>query len=250
MKKSNNIYIYNGSFIHLLCLIKYLFKENIQPLDIKEDRSDFNLWDNIIKLEIKQEDNIVYNINKNLGSRIFNGLYYLYLSDKQNKEMLIYYFLLYSIKYKEKVFLLRKNDYIAEALKVIGYVGRESHKLKGFLRFRELQNKVLYAEFSPTCNVLPIMVKHFKNRLLKETWIIKDVKRNYLAYYDQKNIYFLDGENINISFLNNSMEEEKVSKMWKIFYDTVGISTRKNDRCRRNFMPKKYWHYITEVKDL
>ena len=36
---------------------------------------------------------------------------------------------------------------------------------------------------------------------------------------------------------------------WKDFYKTIGIKERKNDRCRMNFMPKKYWKYILEMSD-
>ena len=38
--------------------------------------------------------------------------------------------------------------------------------------------------------------------------------------------------------------------MWKTFYNTIGIEERKNNRCRMNFMPKKYWKYILEVGDI
>ena len=98
MKKVHNIYLYNGSFCHLLSLIKHLFKENIIPLDIKEESYNPNLFDETIKLDVKEEEEIIPKIIQNLGTRIFNGLFYLYLSDKENKEMLIYTFLLYSLK--------------------------------------------------------------------------------------------------------------------------------------------------------
>ena len=46
-----------------------------------------------------------------------------------------------------------------------------------------------------------------------------------------------------------SSNEKEIEKLWKIFYKTIGIKERKNDRCRQNFMPKKYWKYITEVRE-
>ena len=45
-----------------------------------------------------------------------------------------------------------------------------------------------------------------------------------------------------------SSNEEMFDDLWKTFYKTIGIKERKNERCRQNFMPKKYWQYITEVK--
>ena len=51
------------------------------------------------------------------------------------------------------------------------------------------------------------------------------------------------------TILNLSEEEKEMESLWKVFYKTIGIDARRNDRCRRNFMPKKYWKYILEVED-
>ena len=40
-------------------------------------------------------------------------------------------------------------------------------------------------------------------------------------------------------FSDNNYEE-----LWKLFYENIGIKERKNEKCRNNFMPKKYWKYI------
>ena len=46
-----------------------------------------------------------------------------------------------------------------------------------------------------------------------------------------------------------SDDEKTFEELWIEFYNTIGIKERKNDRCRMNFMPKKYWKYITEMSD-
>lgn len=248
MKKTNNIYIYNDSFISLLCLIKNLFLNNEIPFNIRPSDYQGNLFDEVIRLEINDDENIINNITKNMGLRIFNTLYYLYLSDNKDKEIIIYYFLYYSIIYKNKIFDMHKISYINNALKISKYVSRENHKIKGFLRFKELNSGALYAEISPTNNILPILVKHFITRLKNEDWLIKDTKRNILAIYDKKDVYLVEAKDINLSLNDYSSDEEKIQDMWKSFYKTIGIEHRKSDRCRRNFMPKKYWKYIIEVK--
>ncbi len=249
MRKTDYIYIYDGSFISLLCLIKKLFLQNEIPANIKPDDYCGNLFDKTITLDIKEDENVIKNINQNMGSRIFNTLYYLYLSANENKEMLIYYFLYYSLKYEDKIFDMYKIPYIAEALKTSKYVSRENHKLKGFLRFKELSTGALYAEFAPTNNVLLILVKHFAVRLKNEFWVIKDTGRDILAIYDKKEVYLVDGRDIKLTIGDYSEDEEKIQDMWKSFYKTIGIENRKNERCRCNFMPKKYWKYIIEVDE-
>ncbi len=121
--------------------------------------------------------------------------------------------------------------------------------MKGFLRFKELENKVLYAEIEPTNDVILLVSDHFKKRLCNEYWIIRDVKRGLLSIYNKKKYIVVLEENFTFSTLNLSEEEKEMESLWKVFYKTIGIDARRNDRCRRNFMPKKYWKYILEVED-
>lgn len=247
MKKSLNIYVYDGSFNNLLVLIKYLFQNGIFPLDIKSTDYNFSLLDNPINLNLANNNDIIMEFIKKTNIYFFNTCFNIYLSNDNNKEIILFKFFLCFIKYGNNTFYMRKFDSINKALKIDQYVRRESHKFKGFVRFKELKNGILYAEISPENNIIFILAKHFKQRLKKEKWIIKDVKRNIVCYYDG-HFNFYDGNILNISLDLNINENEYVD-MWKSFYDTIGIKERKNERCRMNFMPKKYWKYIIEMSD-
>lgn len=247
MKKSLNIYVYDGSFSGLLVLIKYLFQNSIFPLNIKSTDYNFSLFDSPINLNLTNNDDIIMEFIKKTNVYFFNTCFNIYLSNDNNKEIVLYKFFLCFIKYGNNTFYMRKFDSINKALKIDQYVRRENHKFKGFVRFKELKNGILYAEISPENNIIFILAKHFKQRLKKEKWIIKDVKRNIVCYYDG-HLNFYDGNTLNISLDLNINENEYVD-MWKSFYDTIGIKERKNERCRMNFMPKKYWKYIVEMSD-
>ena len=249
MKRKDYIYIYDGNFITLLNLIKELIKNKIIPLNIKDNNYNANLFDKLINLNMNENEEVIKNIIDNLGINIFNTIYKIYLSNHNNKELLIYYFIVYSIKYHNNIYYMRNIPVINECLKVCKYVQNENHKMKGFLRFKELNNHVLYAEISPENNILPILVKHFKDRLSNEYWLIKDIKRNIIAIYNQKDVLIKSGDDVNIVLNEYSHNEMKFEELWKEFYQTIGIKERKNERCRMNFMPKKYWQYILEVSD-
>ena len=64
-----------------------------------------------------------------------------------------------------------------------------------------------------------------------------------------KNPFIINGENFKL--FNNTLSEKElnIEILWKEFYKTIGNETKKNERCRMNFMPKKYWKYIIEVSD-
>lgn len=245
----NNVYLYNGDFLYLLSLIKYLYNFKIKPDNIKDNSFSPSLFDNTINLNINVDDNIVDSFIESIGANNFKIIFYTFLSNNINKDLIIYYFYLNALKYKDNIIYMRNLKCVSESLKIAKYVKHEAHKFKGFVRFKELENNVLYAEIEPTNDVLYIISKHFELRLKNEYWIIKDMKRNKLSVYDKNNFFIISGDNFKLFNNNLSEEELDIEKLWKEFYKTIGIETRKNDRCRMNFMPKKYWKYIIEMSD-
>ena len=245
----NNIYLYNGDFLYLLSLIKYLCDFKIKLDNIKDNSFSPSLFDNVINLNIVVDDNIVESFIESIGINNFKIIFYTFLSNDINKELIIYYFYLNTLKYKDNIIYKRNLKCVSESLKIAKYVKHEAHKYKGFVRFKELENNVLYAEIEPTNDILYIISKHFELRLKNEYWIIKDTNRNKLSVYDKNNFFIINGDNFKL--FNNALSKEEldIEKLWKEFYKTIGIESRKNDKCRMNFMPKKYWKYILEVSD-
>ena len=243
---SNKIYLYDGNFSTLIDLITKLLAFKTKPLNIcAKNEYQPSLLDETIELE--QDNN--FNINKiQISKNIIKTIYYIYLSNNQNKELIIYYFLLNALKYQDKIFTMRNLKCVDASLKISKYVSNENHKLKGFLRFQELENHILYAEISPTNNVLELLSIHFMKRLKNEYWIIKDVGRNTYSFYDKQKYYIIADENINLKTLGAIEKEKEVENLWVTFFNTIGIKERKNTRCQMNFMPKKYWKYIIEME--
>ena len=245
----NKVYVYNDNFLSLLALIVILIRKKIVPKDIKPYNCEFGLFDAVEEPLLPEKEETINYIIKNIGYNNFNVIFRLYLSVFKDKELVIFYYCLYSLKYKETTKFMRNNKWINEALKQSSYVSRENHKFKGFTRFKKMNNEIYYAEINPTNNILPLLSNHFKDRLKGEYWIIKDVNRNLYSLYDKKNFIIVSEDEFKINDFNLSNDEDKFLSLWKEFYDTVGIKARKNDRCRMNFMPKKYWKYIVEVSD-
>lgn len=249
MKQEEVIYVYKNSFLSLLTLIKILIVNKKKPLNIKNECYTPTLIDTIIYLEIEENKKIIEEWYLITNREIIKTAYYVFLSNIENKELVIFYFLLNSIKYKEKIFFMRNLNCVNKALQISHRVTNENHRFKGFTRFKELENHILYAEISPDHNILSLLSNHFKNRLKNEYWMIKDTSRNIISLYDKKNFYIVDEKEIQLQKIKNCETEEKFENMWKDFYQTIGIQERKNDRCRMNFMPKKYWKNIIEMSD-
>lgn len=234
----NRVFLYDGTFPNLLSLIKYLIDNKIKPDNIcKEDYTNISLFDELINLKIK-------NKYVSLNKEVLNIVYKVFLSNDLNKELIIYYFILNSYKYKD--ILLRRNlKCVVKALDISKYVSRENHKFKGFTRFKDY-GTFLYADINPTNNILPLLMNHFNKRLQNEYFIIKDVNRNLLGIYDKNKYYLVDGNNYKV---NISKENDNITDLWKVFFSSIAIKERTNLRNQMNLMPKKYWQYIIEMSD-
>lgn len=243
------IYVYDGNYISLLSLILELIKRKIKPDNIRLDNYEASLFDNVINLQIDLDNDILRKMKKSFGRYATNAMYYVFLSEEENKELLLYYFFLNALKYHKNIGFRRDLKCVSEVLRISQYVMHEGHKMKGFLRFKELENKVLYAEIEPTNDVIILVSQHFQKRLKNEYFIIKDVKRGILSIYDKKKFVIVPDDSFILSTDVLSDEEREMEELWKIFYRTIGISLRKNDRCRMNFMPKKYWKHMLEVEE-
>lgn len=244
----HDVYLYSGGFIEFLNLTNILLHSNIKPYYIKNEDYEPNLFDRVIKLDIEKDNNIIKEYINIFGIYNFRAIYYVYISNHENKETIIYYYLLNYFKYGKNLNKMYNLKCVSEVLKLSKNVLNENHRLKGFLRFKELNNHILYAEINPTNNILFLLSLHFKKRLKNEYWVIKDVNRKILSIYDKNNFYIVNADAINL-FLDISEKEIEFEKLWQTFYKKIGITERKNDRCRMNFMPKKYWKYMVEMEN-
>ncbi len=246
MKQTDDVYIYKDTFLSLLCLCRKLIEFKVKPFMIKNTKYSPSLLDNIISLKLNEDENIIDFFLKYTSKSIIKTCYYVFLSNDENKELIIFYFILNAIKYTKNIYYMRNLKCVDRALRISNRVSREVHRFKGFIRFQELDKKILYAEFEPDNDILYLVSIHFSKRLKNENWIINDKKRKLLSVYDKNKFKII--ENTSIKDIKIAKDEKDFENLWKTFYNIIGIEERKNDRCRMNFMPKKYWKNILEME--
>lgn len=89
-------------------------------------------------------------------------------------------------------------------------MGREIHRLKGLLRFRELADGTLWAPVEPDHQVLLPLAQHFRRRLPAERGIIHDLRRGIAIGWDAAAVDYIAPPQ---SF-QTSENEEAVQKLW------------------------------------
>ncbi|HWR45555.1 TIGR03915 family putative DNA repair protein [Sporomusa sp.] len=127
--------------------------------------------------------------------------------------------------------------------KAVNHLDRESHLLKGFLRF-SIFNNVLVGEIEPKNYVLPLLVQHFCERYPEERFLIHDKTHGMgLVYQPYQSAVIPIGA---LELPEVDAQEQTFRELWQLFYDTIAIQGRHNPQCRMSHMPKRYWTYMTE----
>ena len=142
--------------------------------------------------------------------------------------------------------------------KLIKMVGRARHRMQAFVRFEQMQmpdtdKPVYFARVEPDFNVLPILHQHFKERYADQTWAIYDVKRGFGIYYAHDDpseqvhiICEVDDEALLHPQQFYSEAEQQYQTLWQKYFTHVTIKERLNRKLHIQYLPKRYWKYLTE----
>lgn len=121
--------------------------------------------------------------------------------------------------------------------------------LRGFVRFQELENGVLYSKISPKNNILTFLMPHFADRLPMENFMIYDAGRNLFGIHPKGEAWYLMQDS------NYYMNEEKVcvserelayQELFRYFCHKIAIKERRNLELQRNMLPLRFREYMME----
>lgn len=125
-----------------------------------------------------------------------------------------------------------------------------AHRYMGFVRFRELKNGVLFSGIEAEADVLALIAPHFADRLPLEDWAIYDRSRRKAAVHPAgKGWVILEDAEEAFAGLQESEEESRFDRLWKIFHRAVGIESRSNQQLQMSFLPKKFRPFMNEFMD-
>lgn len=242
-------YIYDGTFDGLLTAIydayyEKDFPEQIVPLN--------NFVDNFLIRRIyiqtyaeksrKVHDAIINKISKDAMTNIM----YAYLSEHENAGIFILDYLRFGFKVGKIVDSYLSDNRVYNIRRLVTKITREKQLLAGIIRFRLLQNNIYYAPIETQYNTACLLGEHFADRMADQIFVIHDVKRNYGVFYD-KTKWFMNDIELNADVVLHE-KELFYQELWKQYFESITIKDRINPKLQSNFMPKKYWKYLIEMK--
>lgn len=188
-------------------------------------------------------------IRRHLGAQAYWDIYHAVLSEDPDKGDAILGTMLAARKIPDSTKIMEhlSHPQVEKVFELSRKVGGEAHNLKGFVRFRELANGVLYSRVTPKAQVLTCLAPHFADRLPQENWMIHDAvhgmyvvheagKQWVLVWDDRGDL--IEGDPIGVGRV--SEKEREYAGLWKVFCDTIAIESRKNARCQLQHLPLRY----------
>ncbi|KWX74053.1 DNA metabolism protein [Paenibacillus riograndensis] len=240
-------YTYDGSFEGLLCCVfeSYQWKET--PLAIHSDGEEQGLlleskW---IATDSSRADRVLKSLPLRICPEAEELVRLGFWSCTPDKELLLLNFLYLGFTHGRKVMNMLADDTVNTLHKAVQQLRREAHLYLGFVRF-SVYGPVMAAVIEPKGFVLPVIQDHFCDRFYGESFMIYD-KTHRVALIHQPGQQAIIPLEEWIPPEPDAAEEE-YRRLWKGFYNAIGIRERKNDRLRSSLMPKRYWKHLTEMK--
>lgn len=154
------------------------------------------------------------------------------------------YRLLWRIADGERALLERATDAdVHRARELEKSVRRDSHKMKAFVRFREVpgEDNAFVSWFEPQHQIVDRVAPFFARRFAGMRWAILTPCRS--AHWDGQALSFGPGGTRADAPTDDAQEE-----MWRTYYANIFNPARLNPRMMRQEMPQKYWKLLPEAQ--
>lgn len=251
------IFLYDGTFEGFLSAVFDAFtcKEDVAIEKREGWQPQFFTETTELETSPEKAERVVNKLLSICGRRGFSAIVQIFLSEEENAETYTFHLVKSVMKYGSKAFSRFQDEKITRAMEFRKRVSKECDKILGILRFTELSNGVFYAPFEPDHNILPLITGHFYERLSGCCWMIHDIRRGNAIYHsdgNMENVEFVDEMTSHLNMANllgKSENEDDFAKMWRGYFKTIAIETRINPKLQRQFMPQRYWKYMTEKKN-
>ncbi len=247
--------IYDGSYQGWLTAVFDIYEYKFSDVVFaKEDAPAAMLFGSthVVKTDEIKATRVLNGLIQRLSAEGVKSIYKTFLSEIERVEEVMWRFVKYVFSAQQNIEEDVSNNAVKDVKDAAKFVHRETHRMKAFVRFKLTADGLFYATVEPDCDVLPLIVSHFKNRYADQRWLIYDTKRRYGIYYDLETV-----NNVQLQFseagnggkvLASVLEERELffQDMWRKYFGAVNIEARKNMRLHIQHMPKRYWKYLIE----
>ncbi|MFL6569754.1 MAG: UdgX family uracil-DNA binding protein [Chthoniobacterales bacterium] len=144
---------------------------------------------------------------------------------------------------KPKLLEITVDPDVALARDFAKAVGRDVHKMRAFVRFREVEHddtKWFVAWFEPAHHIVQHNARFFVDRFASMRWSI--LTPNRCAHWDGHELTFTPGVE-----RSRAPREDDAEALWLTYYASIFNPARMKVHAMEAEMPKKYWSNLPEA---
>lgn len=205
-----------------------------------------------VETDVERAVKVMRTCKEKFGEQDYYGLCMALATTDMEKAQAVYKTIAYGLEKKPRkghLFDHLTDDYVLKTFKLSATANRDAHHWIEFLRFRELENGIMYAVVSPKSHVMNNLMEHFADRFPSENFAIFDEKRKLFGIHPYRSQWFLaTGEELEDRFreVPYSDAEEKYAELFRHFCKSITIKERANPKLQRNMLPLYFREYMTE----
>jgi probable DNA metabolism protein len=248
------IYVYDGTWDGLMCLVYRTARDNCVPEGILRFDDEGSPRQEVLFETISIENDMAVAeatasiLKKRVSRQLLSDVWFALLSCDRGGDRHVDMALWHTL---ERVWTLGKkaeadlaDEYVHVVRKAALRTGGEYNKYLGVVRFQDVGG-IFYAELEPDCDVLALLADHFGARLPDRGWVLHDLRRKKAVVYDTKKWIVTD---MNLPHAPSATKEEReIQELWREFYRSTTTAQRLNYKVQRGHMPKKYWKHLIET---
>lgn len=242
-----DIYLYDGSFEGFLTAVFEAYKKG--AVIRKENTFVPDMFATTMKVEtdLLKADRVWAGLSKKLSADGLHQYFSAFLSELEIIEDQLLSYTRHVFENQVSVEHDFGNAFVLFVAQTARKVHREKHRMEAFVRFQLTKDDIYFSLVSPDYNVLPLIIKHFKDRYADQRWMIYDKARNYGIYYDLEkvDIVWMEMDKQEGIWVEN---EADYQALWQTYYKGANIAGRVNRKLQLQHMPKRYWKYLPELR--
>lgn len=201
-----------------------------------------------VPVDVQKTDKVVHAIRTKISEEAYIMVFKAALGKEADRADRIYRFLIRGFQIGPQVINMLQAQEVYDIFQMCRHIDHETHLLTGFVRFVEMEGKLLVSRIGPKNDVLILLAPHFADRLSGENWVLYDENRKKAVLHPAGKPWFLmdllSGEWE--ERLKKASEEDEYESLFKCFRKSISIKERTNPVCQRSHMPLRYRPYMPE----
>ena len=244
-------YLYDNTFDGLLtCLYEHVYTEKADDIIALRPDVQISLGRQMqVETDLVKSEKVAKAIETKISPAALRRAYNAWLTAEDGKEMDVLRYVFLGFKLGKDVDRLHGSETVRRIDVLNHKVSWETDRILGILRFSVVQSPqgdVLYAAISPNCDLIQTVMPHFLNRFRREPFIIHDVGREKAAFASEGRWVMRSlGKDFAPQY---TADEQQYRELWRGYFKTAAIDQRRNPSLQKQFIPTRYWQYLTEMQ--